>query len=125
MRFPIRPALAALCLLAPGAAHAQTAADDGDIKCMVIMFALASAADAPPAMKQFAPVGAGYFYGKLKGRSQNLDLQTHVVDVVKGLKPTEMQPETVRCGGELQGVGADLQGIGKKLQDLSTAAPKP
>ena len=124
MKAPI-PALAALCLLLPAAARAQTPADDGDLKCMVVMFAIAATPGAPDQMKQFAPVGAAYFLGKVKGRSPGMDYQSRVVGLVKGLNPADLQPETVRCAAELQAFGVETTALGERLKALGASPAKP
>lgn len=124
--FLLATAVVVTASLAPPA-QAQTAADDGDLKCMVVMFAIAATPTAPDQMKQFAPVGAAYFLGKVKGRSPSLDYQSRVIGLVKDLKPADLQPETARCAGELQSFGAETTVLGQKLKAAGEAAsaPKP
>lgn len=114
---------AGLTLAAP--AHAQSAADDADLKCLLVVGAIADSASATDQMKQYAPVAFGYYYGKLKGRSPSLDIQGRLLTVAGGFKPADLQTEAVRCGGELQALGAETKALGEKFKSMSGGAPAP
>lgn len=121
---PVLLAAAALGLAAAPAQAQSTAADDADLKCMLVIGAMVSSPAANDQMKALAPLALTYYYGKLKGRSPGINIEDRLMAVLTTMQGASPQQDAVRCGAELKTLGDETQALGQKFKSLG-GPPKP
>ena len=110
---------AAVLTLCASPVAAQTPADRGDTRCLLVLQLVAR----DPANKEAASRGIFYYLGRLQAHGFAGKLDTLFIPEAKTLNsPQQMQAEAVRCNGELNAHAGDLTAAFKKLQ---AAIPPP
>ncbi|HEY8617908.1 hypothetical protein [Phenylobacterium sp.] len=110
--------MVALALGAAGAASANEADTTADVRCLVVVSAMASAS---PEQQSSAMMAALYYLGRIDGRTPALDLEARLIQETGRFAPKDMAAEGKRCGAHLMSRGTRLQEIGARL---SAAAKK-
>lgn len=101
-------------------ALAQTPDDRADVRCMLVLQAVAR----DPAQQQNAARGVYYYMGRLAARGGIVRVEPTIAAEARALSaaPAQMQTELGRCGGELTKRTGELQAA---MQRLQAQAPKP
>lgn len=110
----------ALAAIAP-AANAQTAADKGDARCiLVLQLAARDAKNKEPALQ-----GTFYFLGRLAAHGLSAKLEPLLLSEGRSINDgATVQAELNRCGAELTARSAELRTAFTNLQ-AAAAAAKP
>lgn len=116
-RFPI--ALAALALIATPARAADEAAQDRDLRCVLVVAISGAQAGASEQAKQGLAGGIGFYMGRLKARDAQIDLSARLTGLATSIQLAELKDDFVRCGAEMKAFGAEAQAVGRALQAVS------
>lgn len=111
----------AAALVAPAAsAVAQTPDDRADVRCMLVLQAVAR----DPNQQQNAARGVYYYMGRLVARGGIVRVEPLIAAEARALTatPNQLQPELARCGAELTKRTTEMQSA---MQRLAAQAPKP
>jgi hypothetical protein len=123
MKAPIVTALAALGLVLPCAARAQTSDVTPDVKCMVAAGALSQSQD--PQVKMIAQIASVYFLGKVDKGAPGLDLEAKIKEVMATMAPQTYMVEAQRCAQEFQARAVAVQAVVQRLQAAAPPAAAP
>jgi hypothetical protein len=109
---------AALACLA-GPAGAQTPADRDDVRCMLVLAAVAKT----PKQTEEAAKGTFYYLGRLESHGLGAKLGPMLIAEAKTIQnAAQAEMELKRCVAELNKSGQDLS---KAFAQVRAAAPKP
>lgn len=104
--------IAALALPAP-AAFAQTPADRADVRCALVLTAVAR----DPKNRDSAIRGTFYYLGRLEGRGPAARLEALMLSEGRAMTSAQTaQSELTRCVAELNGRGAAFQATLRRVQ---------
>ena len=94
----------------------QVYADDttDDVRCLVVSLEMAS--DQNATIKTSGTISAMYWFGRLDGRTPDLDLENRVLTEIAAMKPDDLKAEAVRCGAVLQARAKSMSEMGQDLQ---------
>lgn len=106
--------------LAPPAFAQSAASDSADVRCLMVLQAVAK----DPAQREAAARGVYYYSGRLSARGPLARIEaTMIAEGKKMNAPAIVQGELTRCGGELSQKTSELQAISQRLQ--KTFGPPP
>ncbi|MFZ5721866.1 MAG: hypothetical protein ACOY5Y_20615 [Pseudomonadota bacterium] len=117
MRLALIAIAGAVAAWAPPAV-AQTPADRGDVRCLLVLQAVGR----DPNQRDQAVQGIYYFLGKLNARGGLTRVEPLVLSEARSLTAQQAQSELARCGGELNKQNGDLQAMNQRLQAAAGAA---
>ncbi len=108
--------LALAAALTAGAAQAQTQtlkpADRADLQCMAVMATYAGMADAGSVEQQGAIAGTWYFFGKLEGRTPDVDWLARLIAMLPSTTDEDLEAWADDC----------LAQVAERGQAMSAAA---
>ena len=114
-RFPTALAFA-LSLGAAPAFAADEAAQERDLRCVLVVAISGAQAGASAEAKQGLAGGIGYYMGRLKARDPAIDLGARLSALAKGMQIADLKDDFARCGAEMKAFGAEAQSVGRALQ---------
>jgi hypothetical protein len=101
-------------------AMAQDDKTMADLRCLVAISEISSN------MEKAAPgsslAAAMYYFGRLDGRTPDLNIEDAVVGLANKMTRQDIGTEAIRCGGELRERGAALKSMGERLIARGNAA---
>jgi hypothetical protein len=117
------PASAATALKAPAAAPVSKADTGvtGDVRCLLVMTALASNKE----RQQAGQVGVYFFAGRISARAPGYDLTSAVKAQAPTLGPQQLQAELQRCGPIVAAASQGAQAAIASLRPPGAPAPAP
>jgi hypothetical protein len=118
------PASAATALKAAVPAPAASKADTGvtgDVRCLLVMTALASNKE----RQQAGQVGVYFFAGRISARAPGYDLTSAVKAQAPTLGPQQLQAELQRCGPMVATAAQNTQAAITSLRPPGAPAPTP
>lgn len=108
------------------AAAPAVSANDADLRCLVVSFALASLPENKS--KQAASISAFYFLGRLEGRAPGTDWPQKAMDRLAVIKGEQLRADAPVCEKVVAAQGQMLQQKGQAMaarQKAARPAPKP
>lgn len=117
MRLAMLAIAGAVAVTAPPAV-AQTPADRGDVRCLLVLQAVGR----DPKQRDQAIQGIYYYLGKLNARGGLTRVEPLMLNEAKGLNAQQAQAELTRCGVELNQQNGALRAMNDRLQAAAAAA---
>ena len=114
-------AIAGAIAASAGPAAAQTPADRNDIRCLLVLQAVAR----DPKQQESAARGIYYFVGKLESRGGLTRIEPMLLAEARSLPIQQAQTELARCGAELNKQMQGFQAMTGRLQAAAAKAAAP
>lgn len=113
---------AALAAVTPLAAHAQTAAEKADARCILVLNLAGAQNTQNAAQREKATEGVFFYLGKLNARGASARLGALLVGEAGGFTTAQQaQTELTRCSNELNARAVELRNGLTQLQQVGRA----